>query len=48
METSFGHNISDINTNCNSIQRAKVMHRSKAAENLKFEFDATVPLTAVM
>ena len=46
MATSLGHNISDININRNSIQRARVMHRSKAAENLKLQFDATVPLTA--
>ena len=45
MATSLGHNISDININRYSIQRARVMHMSKAAENLKLEFDATVPLT---
>ena len=45
MVTSLGHNISDININRNSIQRARGMHRSKAAENLKLEFDATVPQT---
>ena len=45
MATSLGHNISDINIKRNSIQHARVMHRSKAAENLKLEFDATVPLT---
>ena len=45
MATSLGHKISDININRNSISRARVMHRSKAAKNLKLEFDATVSLT---
>ena len=45
MAKSLGHNISDININRNLIQRARVMRRSKVAENLKLEFDATVSLT---
>lgn len=43
--SSLGHDINTVNINRNSIQRAKISHRTSRWADLRSEFSASVPLT---
>jgi hypothetical protein len=45
LASGLGHDVSDLNINRTSIQRARSTHRANAAHVIKSEFDASVPLT---